>query len=94
MASSSSVPGSLGALAGARRLSTWRDNPVLSFLNDAVGVRGARNIAAWAVAGGIAYWLWIVPMQQEEARRKVRACDAAPADVRARTWHSGQQLIC
>ncbi|CAK9195167.1 unnamed protein product [Sphagnum troendelagicum] len=37
------------------------------------GVRGAQNVAAWGVAGIVAYYLWIKPerelrLEQEEAR--------------------------
>ena len=31
-----------------------------------------QNIAAWAVAGTLAYYLWVKPQQREEQERKVR----------------------
>jgi len=39
-------------------------------LADTFGMSGWRNVAAWGVAGGLAYWMWIIPQQRDEANRK------------------------
>ena len=36
-----------------------------------LGFSRARNLLAWGVAGGAAYYLWVRPAQQDAARRKV-----------------------
>jgi hypothetical protein len=43
-----------------------------AWMLNSLGLRGAQNIAAWVVAGGTAYFLWVLPQQQDAARRKVR----------------------
>ena len=35
------------------------------------GVRGSANFAAWTVAGGAAYYLWIRPEHQAREEREV-----------------------
>ncbi len=47
------------------------ENPLFYWLGESFGFRNSRNLAAWAVAGGIAYYLWILPSQRDAARRKV-----------------------
>eukprot|EP00197_Chlamydomonas_leiostraca_P014642 CAMPEP_0202866374 /NCGR_PEP_ID=MMETSP1391-20130828/7355_1 /ASSEMBLY_ACC=CAM_ASM_000867 /TAXON_ID=1034604 /ORGANISM="Chlamydomonas leiostraca, Strain SAG 11-49" /LENGTH=87 /DNA_ID=CAMNT_0049546311 /DNA_START=36 /DNA_END=299 /DNA_ORIENTATION=+ len=47
-----------------------RENPLLYWLRESLGATSKRNIAAWGMAGAIAYWLWVVPQQEEEAKRK------------------------
>jgi len=37
-----------------------------------LGMGTAQNIAAWAVAGGAAYYLWVRPQQQAEEAAKAR----------------------
>jgi len=39
-------------------------------LGENFGVRGTRNIAAWAVAGTLAYYLWVKPGQKAELLRQ------------------------
>ncbi|KAK9846799.1 hypothetical protein WJX84_001381 [Apatococcus fuscideae] len=48
-----------GSLAGVRR-----------FLGENLGFSGARNIAAWTVAGVVAYSLWVKPQKQAAEERK------------------------
>jgi hypothetical protein len=43
-----------------------------SLLVDGLGIRGARSIASWAVAGGVAYYLWFLPEKQQAEERRVR----------------------
>lgn len=45
------------------------------------GLRGAQNVASWAVAGLAAYWLWVRPARDakkdfEERERQWREHDA------------------
>lgn len=47
-------------------------------------MRGTRNAASWAVAGGLAYYLIWVP----EQRRR----DLIEARARARSWHASCAL--
>ncbi|EIE26539.1 hypothetical protein COCSUDRAFT_32203 [Coccomyxa subellipsoidea C-169] len=35
-----------------------------------LGFRGTQNIAAWAVAGVLAYYLWVKPEREAEQERK------------------------
>ncbi|KAK9843957.1 hypothetical protein WJX81_000478 [Elliptochloris bilobata] len=39
-------------------------------MRENLGFRGAKNVAAWAVAGTIAYYLWVKPEQKAEAERQ------------------------
>lgn len=48
-----------------------RENPVGWWLSESFGVRGKRNILSWLTAGGLAYWFWILPAQEDAAKRKV-----------------------
>lgn len=52
-------------------MSSYGRSGIGTLLGEYLGFRGATNIGAWILAGGIAYWLWVRPMQIEEARRKV-----------------------
>lgn len=36
------------------------------------GVRGRQNLAAWAVAGTLAYFLWVRPEREAEKERQAR----------------------
>ncbi|KAI3430793.1 hypothetical protein D9Q98_009205 [Chlorella vulgaris] len=50
-----------------------RASPIRGMISDAFGVRGRRNLMAWAVAGGIAYYLYIVPeRKRDEEQQRVR----------------------
>lgn len=53
---------------------------ILSFLSDSFGFRGRFNIAAWAVAGGAAYYMWIRPEQLRRQQEK-EDCLKAKRDV-------------
>jgi hypothetical protein len=44
---------------------------VSSLLQTSFGFKGVKNIAAWAVAGGIAYVWWIRPEQLRKQQEKV-----------------------
>lgn len=48
---------------------------IKSFLVDGLGLRGARNMASWAVAGGLAYYLWIRPDREAAEERRVGLCN-------------------
>lgn len=58
------------------------ENWVKHWLSESFGVRGSRQLASWAIAGGLAYYLWYLPQVREEERRKVRA-DSIPESLRA-----------
>ncbi|KAL3153981.1 hypothetical protein ABBQ32_013537 [Trebouxia sp. C0010 RCD-2024] len=38
-------------------------------ISENLGIRGSRNLAAWAVAGTAAYLLWVKPEQTEQQKR-------------------------
>eukprot|EP00798_Chlamydomonas_sp_ICE-L_P032445 gene32445-31059_t len=46
------------------------NNPIVNFLSASFGFRGATNLASWGIAGGIAYYFWVMPAQQDAARRQ------------------------
>ncbi|KAJ7529170.1 hypothetical protein O6H91_15G036200 [Diphasiastrum complanatum] len=47
---------------------------ISSFVGNALGgVRGWNNLAAWAVAGTVAYYLWIKPEREAQREREERA---------------------
>ena len=48
-----------------------KENPFMFWLQESLGFSRARNLLAWGVAGGAAYYLWVRPAQQDAARRKV-----------------------
>ena len=52
-------------------LSMSKSNPIIFWIQESLGFTRARNLAAWGVAGGIAYYLWILPAHKDAARRKV-----------------------
>ncbi|KAI7845405.1 hypothetical protein COHA_001110 [Chlorella ohadii] len=50
-----------------------RASPIGGVFSDAFGFRGRRNLMAWAVAGGLAYYLWVVPIKQrDDEQQRVR----------------------
>jgi hypothetical protein len=53
-----------------------------SFLSISFGFKGARNIAAWAVAGGVAYVWLIRPEQLRKQQEKVCVTDAVTVPPR------------
>ncbi|KAA6422195.1 MAG: peroxisomal N(1)-acetyl-spermine/spermidine oxidase [Trebouxia sp. A1-2] len=48
----------------ANRTAGWR-----RLVSENLGIRGSKNLAAWAVAGTAAYILWIKPEQKEQQKR-------------------------
>jgi hypothetical protein len=45
---------------------------VRSFVGNAMGgMRGWNNVASWAVAGTLAYFLWVKPAQQRRKEEEV-----------------------
>ncbi|XP_078163599.1 subtilisin-like protease [Carex rostrata] len=54
---------------------------VRSFVGNALGgMRGWNNVASWAVAGTLAYFLWVKPAQQLRKEEEERAALAAASD--------------
>uniref|UniRef100_A0A1J3IM90 Uncharacterized protein n=1 Tax=Noccaea caerulescens TaxID=107243 RepID=A0A1J3IM90_NOCCA len=52
--------------------SSWMGN-VRSFIGNSMGgLRGGQNVASWAVAGTIAYFLWIKPAQDLKKDQRAR----------------------
>ncbi|KAL6858942.1 hypothetical protein ACP4OV_017944 [Aristida adscensionis] len=53
-----------------------------SFVGNALGgVRGWSNLASWAVAGTLAYYLWVKPARQLQREQEIeRAALAAASD--------------
>ncbi|XP_044956592.1 uncharacterized protein LOC123407509 [Hordeum vulgare subsp. vulgare] len=52
-----------------------------SFVGNALGgVRGWTNVASWAVAGTLAYYLWVQPARQLQKEQQERAALAAASD--------------
>lgn len=52
-----------------------------SFVGNALGgVRGWTNVASWAVAGTLAYYLWVRPARQLQKEQQERAALAAASD--------------
>ncbi|KAK9916490.1 hypothetical protein WJX75_003291 [Coccomyxa subellipsoidea] len=43
---------------------------VRNTIKENLGFRGSQNIAAWAVAGVIAYYLWVKPEREAEQERR------------------------
>ncbi|CAL8466848.1 g6384 [Coccomyxa elongata] len=39
-------------------------------IKENLGFRGSQNIAAWAVAGVLAYYLWVKPEREAEQERR------------------------
>ncbi|XP_057975591.1 uncharacterized protein LOC131162963 [Malania oleifera] len=64
-------------------VSSWRRNlgNVWSFVGNATGgLRGRSNLASWAVAGTLAYFLWVKPSQDLKREQEERAAMAAASD--------------
>ncbi|PNT68406.1 uncharacterized protein LOC100826576 [Brachypodium distachyon] len=52
-----------------------------SFVGNALGgVRGWSNLASWAVAGTLAYYLWVRPARQLQKEQQERAALASASD--------------
>uniref|UniRef100_A0A0E0LWT9 Uncharacterized protein n=1 Tax=Oryza punctata TaxID=4537 RepID=A0A0E0LWT9_ORYPU len=52
-----------------------------SFVGNALGgLRGWSNLASWAVAGTLAYYLWVRPARQLQKEQEERAALAAASD--------------
>ncbi|EFN52582.1 hypothetical protein CHLNCDRAFT_138591 [Chlorella variabilis] len=50
-----------------------RASPLSSIWSGALGFRGRRSFVAWMVAGGLAYYLYVVPdKQRAEEQQRVR----------------------
>lgn len=45
------------------------------------GLRGGSSLASWAVAGTLAYFLWVRPSQQLKREQEERAALAAASDT-------------
>lgn len=61
----------------------WRRSigNVRSFIaNSMGGLRGGSNLASWAVAGGLAYFLWIKPERETRREQEARAALATNSD--------------
>lgn len=52
------------------RLWTQRLNKVRRVIVENLGIRRISDLAAWSVAGGIAYWLWVRPTLKERAENQ------------------------
>ncbi|GMH20500.1 hypothetical protein Nepgr_022341 [Nepenthes gracilis] len=62
--------------------SSWRRTwgNVRTFIgNSTGGLSGGSNLASWAVAGTLAYFLWIKPSQDLKRQQQERAAAAATA---------------
>ncbi|CAI9115306.1 OLC1v1016172C1 [Oldenlandia corymbosa var. corymbosa] len=60
--------------------SGWRKGlgNVRSFIGNSMGgLKGTANLASWAVAGTLAYFLWVKPSQQLKKEQLERAAMAA-----------------
>ncbi|KAK4600358.1 uncharacterized protein LOC112029992 [Quercus suber] len=60
--------------------SSWRRTlgNVRSFIGNTMGgLRGGTNLASWAVAGTLAYFLWVKPSQDLKREQQERAALAA-----------------
>ncbi|KAG2698029.1 hypothetical protein I3843_07G130600 [Carya illinoinensis] len=54
---------------------------VRSFLGNSMGgLRGGANLASWAVAGTLAYYLWVKPARDLQREQEERAALAALDD--------------
>ncbi|ONK81874.1 uncharacterized protein A4U43_C01F33750 [Asparagus officinalis] len=54
---------------------------VRSFVGNALGgLRGGSNLASWAVAGTLAYFLWVKPQRELKRQQEERAALAAAND--------------
>ncbi|XP_039146785.1 uncharacterized protein LOC120284025 isoform X1 [Dioscorea cayenensis subsp. rotundata] len=52
-----------------------------SFVGNAMGgLRGTANLASWAVAGTLAYFLWVKPAQELKREQEAKAALAAASD--------------
>ncbi|KAM0941551.1 hypothetical protein DsansV1_C16g0139831 [Dioscorea sansibarensis] len=52
-----------------------------SFVGNAMGgLRGRANFASWAVAGALAYLLWVKPAQELKREQEEKAALAAASD--------------
>ncbi|KAJ0987131.1 hypothetical protein J5N97_005487 [Dioscorea zingiberensis] len=63
--------------------SSWRRTlgNVRSFVGNALGgLRGRANLASWAVAGTLAYFLWVKPAQELKREQEEKAAMAAASD--------------
>ncbi|KAH6782826.1 subtilisin-like protease [Perilla frutescens var. hirtella] len=63
--------------------SGWRRSigNVRSFVGNSMGgLRGGSSLASWAVAGTLAYYLWVRPSQQLKKEQEERAALAAASD--------------
>ncbi|PSC71821.1 hypothetical protein C2E20_4870 [Micractinium conductrix] len=50
-----------------------RASPLGGIMHNAFGFRGRRNVMAWLLAGGIAYYLYVKPVQaRDDEQRRVR----------------------
>ena len=47
-------------------------NPISKLINESFGFIGKRNLAAWALATGLAYVYFVVPAQNAEKEAMVR----------------------
>ncbi|KAH6799810.1 subtilisin-like protease [Perilla frutescens var. hirtella] len=63
--------------------SGWRRSigNLRSFVGNSMGgLRGGSSLASWAVAGTLAYYLWVRPSQQLKKEQEERAALAAASD--------------
>ncbi|MQM11552.1 hypothetical protein Taro_044462 [Colocasia esculenta] len=63
--------------------SSWRRTlgNVRSFVGNSLGgLRGGSNLASWAVAGTLAYFLWVKPSRDLKKQQEERAALAAASD--------------
>ncbi|KAK9271397.1 hypothetical protein L1049_026987 [Liquidambar formosana] len=63
--------------------SSWRRTlgNVRSFIGNSLGgLRGGSNLASWAVAGTLAYFLWVKPSQDLKREQEERAALTAASD--------------
>lgn len=61
----------------------WRRSigSVRSFIaNSTGGLRGGSNLASWALAGGLAYFLWVKPDRETRREQEARAALAGNSD--------------
>ncbi|XP_065880223.1 uncharacterized protein [Euphorbia lathyris] len=63
--------------------SNWRRTVgnVRTFIGNSMGgLRGGSNLASWAVAGTLAYFLWIKPSQDLKREQEAKIALAAATD--------------
>lgn len=70
-----------------------RESRLGYWLNSTFGVRGRNNILAWAISGGLAYYLFILPEQRKAEQRKVSSPYWSSCRQAGR-WLGTSRMLC